>query len=398
MKLAKRTAALRPSAAFELLKRAKALRRQRRDVISLAIGELPWPAYMPVRKAAKKAIDEGHGKYTPSAGRPELRIRLARELEKSFGFPLEPENVAVSAGVKFALFAVFQTLCDPGDEVIVPAPFWMSYPDIISLSGASPRTAPAKESAGFKLDPEGLEEAITSRSRALLLNSPNNPTGAVYTESEMKALGKALSRFPDIAVVTDDIYDRLSFSSGRAPHFLAACPELRDRVLALGGASKNYLMTGWRAGWLAGPKDFVKVFSAFQSQSISCANEIAQKALEDSLPLCEGEIRALREKLRGKRDFFLEGIGKIPGIRPFPPEGAFYLWAGVQDLLGRRHQGEIISSSRDLMERLLLKKSLLCLCGEEFGAPGFLRFSFGLERETLEKALARLSEFVSEMT
>ena len=398
MKTAERAAGLRPSAVFELLKRAEALRREGRPVISLSIGELPWPAYAPIQAAAKKAIDRGCGKYTPAAGRMALRGQLARELEKSFGFPLEPENVAVSAGVKFSLFAVFQCLCDPGSEIILPAPHWVSYPDIIALSGARPRIVPAGRESGFKITPALLEKNIADKTKALLLNSPNNPTGAVYSRGEMAALGEVLKKFPEVFVITDDIYDRIVFSGSRAPHFLSACPELKDRVLALGGASKNYLMTGWRLSWLSGPKAFVKVFSAFQSQSISCPNAIAQKAMEEAMPLCGGEIQKTAERLKSLRDFFFQGLKAIPGIRPFLPEGAFYLWAGVQGLLGRRHEGEPVSTSRELMERLLLKKSLLCLSGEEFGAPGHLRLSFGTDKGALEKALQRLSEFAAELT
>ncbi len=398
MYFSKRVSGLRPSPVFELLKKAEEMKRQGKDLISLSIGELDWGTYDVIKEAGKKAIDEGHTRYTGSAGRETLRKKISQEAHEIYGLDIELENVAISAGCKYALFVIFQILCERDDEVIFPAPYWMSYPDIIGLSGATSIKVPTDESSGFKITASQLKDHITDKTKIFLLNSPNNPTSAIYTKEELQALGEVLRNHPNIFIVTDDIYDQIVFSGKRAPHFFEACPDLKDRILALNGGSKNHLMTGWRISWIIAPKNLIKVFSSFQSQSISCVNSIAQKAMEDSLHLCKQDIQNMVSRLKELRDFFSQGVNQIPGFRSLPSEGAFYLWVGVKDLIGKSHEKFKIKSSRDVMEQLLIKKNLLCLSGEEFGTSGYLRFSYGLEKDILKKAISRLSEFVSELT
>ncbi len=398
MHFSKRVDGLRPSPVFELLKKAGEMKARGKDVISLSIGELDWGTYNIIKEAGKKAIDENYTRYTGSAGREILRKKISQESHQIYNLDTGLENVAISAGCKYALFVIFQILCDVDDEVIFPAPYWMSYPDIIGLSGARSVIVNTDENSGFKITASQLRNSITDKTRIFLLNSPNNPTSAIYTKKELQALGEVLKDHPQIFIVTDDIYDQIVFSGKRAPHFFTACPYLKDRILALNGGSKNYLMTGWRISWVIAPKEFIKIFSSFQSQSISCVNSIAQKAMEDSMGLCEQDIKNMVSKLRELRDFFSQGINQISGLKEFPSEGAFYLWVGVKDLIGKNHKGFKIKSSRDIMEQLLIKKNLLCLSGEEFGTSGYLRFSYGLEKDILKKAVSRLSEFVSELT
>ena len=398
MDFSKRVNDLRPSPVFELLKKANEMKAEGKDIISLSIGELDWGTYDIIKEAGKKAIDEDYTRYTGSAGRDSLRQKLAQEAHKTYGLDVELGNVAVSAGCKYALFVIFQTLCNDGDEVLFPAPYWMSYPDIIKLSGAKPVTVLTNEESGFKITASQLRNSLTDKTKIFLLNSPNNPTSAIYTKEELQALGEVLKDYPQVFIVTDDIYDQIVFSGERAPHFLSTCPQLKDRILALNGASKNYLMTGWRISWIVAPKEYIKVFSSFQSQSISCVNSISQKALEDSLDLCEKDIQNMVSKLRELRDFFSKGIHQIQGFKVFPSEGAFYLWVGVKDLIGKNYEGVKIKSSKDVMELLLIKKNLLCLSGEEFGTSGYLRFTYGLKKDLLGKAISRLSEFVSVLT
>lgn len=398
MKFAKRVQNLKPSAVFELLKKAKEMKKAGHDVISLSIGELAWDTYGAIKEEGKKAIDEGHTRYTPSAGIESLRKKISEQATHQYGLPIGVENVSVSAGCKYALFVIFQIFCDSGDEVILPAPYWMSYPDIIQLSGAQTVVVSTDESTGFKLTANQLKKTITSQTKMVLLNSPNNPTSAIYSEEELKSLGEVLKEHPKILVVTDDIYDHIVFSQKTAPHLLTACPFLADRVLALNGGSKNYLMTGWRVSWIIAAPEIIKTFSAFQSQSISCVNSIAQKAMEAGLTSCESDIQNMVQKLQDLRDYFVKNLKPLSGIKVFPSEGAFYVWVGVQDLIGKKYQGTPIQSSKDLMEKLLTEKHLVCLSGEEFGAPGYLRFSYGLEKETLTQAISRLSEFISELT
>ena len=414
IKPALRAQNLKSSAVFDLLQKAKELSKQGRDIVSLSVGEPVWGTFERVRKAGIRAIEEGWTKYTPSAGIPALREAVARRMSRRFPFPVRAEEIAAAAGCKQALFAIFQCFFERGDEVILPVPYWVSYKELIELSGARPRLVPCEESAGFKLTPEGLRAGLRASSpeearpegpqpvaglrggaKGLLLNTPNNPTGAVYTKEELAALGAVLKERPDLLVITDDIYDRLVFEGESAPHLLEVCPDLKDRTLCVNGASKAFLMTGWRIAWLTAPAAHIKVFTAFQSQSVSCVNSIAQKALADELLNCDEEIRALVQKLKPLRQKLLAALDRLPGVKPFPPAGAFYLWAGVKDVIGRSYKGKKILSSADLMERLLSEADLICVSGENFGLPGYLRFSYAVEPEVLEKAVSRLSAFFS---
>ena len=398
MKIAGRMQGLKASVGFELLKIGKKLKDRGEDVVSLAIGELKWNTYEPLRSAAKKAMDEGYTKYTPSEGSQSLREKLAKQAEQEFNIPFSAENVFVSSGCKSVLFSVFQSFCEAGDEVILPSPYWMSYPPTIQLSGATVKTVLTKESHGFKITAKELEENISEKTKVFLLNSPNNPTSAIYSEEELKSIGGVLKSCPHVITVVDAIYNRLVFSGQKAPHLLSVCPDLKDQVLALNGASKNYLMTGWRLGWLIGPKESVKILSAFQSQSIGCPNSISQKAFEEAFELCEENIQGTIQNLKRARDLLTEGLKQIPCLKIFPSEGAFYLWIGVQSFFGKKYKGQSLNSAQDIMEQLLNEKKLLCICGEEFGRPGYLRLSYVSFEKDMRKAVSRLQEFFSELT
>ena len=398
MQIAERMKNVQGSRGFELLQIAKEMKDRGEDVISLGIGQLSWNTYQPIREAGKKAIDEGWTKYSPSAGRAKLRELLSQQAEKDFQIPVSYENIFIGNGCKHVLFCAFQCLCGPedqtGDEVLLPAPYWMSYPSLIKLSGAKLKFLPVKEESQFKVRPKDLEEHVSKNTKVFLLNSPNNPTGAVYSEKELRELGEALRRFPWLTIMVDAIYDRIVFSGERAPHLLSLCPDLRDRILAFNGASKNYIMTGWRLGWVLGPKNFIKTISIFQSQSAGCASSIAQKAFEDGSKLCEGELKQTVQKLKRSRDILQKGLSEIQGLKLFPSEGAFYLWIGVQSFIGPNRN---FKSSKDLMEGLLQTKKLLCISGEEFGAPGYLRLSYALEPEEIKKAVLRMQSFFAQL-
>ena len=291
MKIATRMQGLKSSVGFELLQKSKDLKEKGEDVISLAIGELSWNTFKPIRLAAQRAIEEGYTKYSPSGGRMPLREKISLSASKQFGLPLSAENVFIGNGCKYILFSAFQCLCEAGDEALLPAPYWMSYPSLVRLSGAQLKTVQTKEENNFKITANELEQNISEKTRIFLLNSPNNPTSAIYSEKELKEVGEVLRRFPHVVTIVDAIYDRIVFSGEKVPHLLSVCPDLQDRILALNGASKNYLMTGWRLGWLVGPKEFIKLISVFQSQSVSCANSIAQRAFESAFEDCEEELK-----------------------------------------------------------------------------------------------------------
>lgn len=393
----KRARNLKSSAVFDLLQKAKELNRKGRDVISLSVGEPVWDTYDRVKEAGKKAIDAGFTKYTPSAGILELREKVSERASSDFGFSVKPANTVIASGCKQALFALFQCFFEEGDEVILPAPYWVSYEELIELSGADCKTLFCDEKEGFKITPLRLSEAITEKTKGLLINSPHNPTSAVYTEEELKALGEVLRKHPQIIVITDDIYDRLVFKGDRSPHLLTLCPDLKDQVFCVNGASKSYLMTGWRLGWVTGPEQHIKVLTAFQSQSISCSNSIVQKALADELFNCDEDIKALIQKLKPLRDQLFEKLESFSGLKPYPSEGGFYLWTSVKDVIGRSHKEDKILSSAHLMELLLERVGLICVSGESFGAPGYLRFTYGVKKQTLDKACLRLSDFFKDV-
>ena len=398
MKIAKRMQGLKSSIGFELLKLGKDLQAQGEDVVSLAIGELRGKTYKAIRQAGQKAIEEGYTKYTPSGGRETLKKKLSQQASQQFGLAFNSENVLIGSGCKSILFGIFQSLCEQGDEVILPAPYWLSYPSIIELSGAQIKTVSTKEEKGFKITAKELEESITEKTKIFLLNSPNNPTSAIYSEKELKSLGEVLRRFPQVTVVLDAIYDQIVFSDSMAPHLLSICPDLRDQVLALHGASKNYLMTGWRLGWLFGSKKIVKLLSAFQSQSLGCPNSIAQKAFEDGFELCEEDLKNMLSHLKHIRDLLITGLESISGLKIFPSEGAFYLWVKVTNFFGKKSKDQTLNNDRDIMEQLLVQKRLLCICGEEFGMPGYLRFSYVADEKEIRKAITRLQDFFSNLT
>ena len=399
MKIAKRVKNLKPSVGFELLKLAQNMKAKGEDVISLAIGELQGKSYKSIRIAGQKAIEEGHTKYTPAAGTQELRTKLAQRASKQFNLDLDFENVLVSHGTKYALYTVFQSLCSAGDEVLLPAPYWLSYPQLISLSGANTKIIESQAEKGFKVTAQQLESAISPKTRIFLLNSPNNPSSAVYTDLELIALGEVLRKHPQVMVLIDSIYDLLVYSQPRpAPHLLQVCPDLKNQILALNGASKTYLMTGWRLGWLIGPKDYVKIFYNFQSQSLSCCNSIAQKAFEIGSDNCELEILKTIEELAKIRDLLIENLIDIPELDLYPSQGAFYLWVGVKKAIGKKYKGQSLKSSKEIMQKLLEEHKLLCICGEEFGMGGYLRLSYVVDENTIEEASKRLKAFFSLLT
>ena len=322
-RLAARVRNLKPSPVFELLQKAKDLKKQGRDIINLSVGEPVWDTYDKIKKAGKQAIEEGYTKYTSSAGIPELRKAISKRVSQDFGFSVSPDCIVAAAGCKQGLFTVFQCLCNPKDEVIVPAPYWLSYSQIINLSGAHTRTVFCDESTGFKITSEKLRQAITEKTKAFLLNSPNNPTSAIYTAKELKALAEVLKANPHVFIVTDDIYDRIVFEGTLAPQLLQVCPELKERTFCVNGASKNYLMTGWRLAWIISPKDYTHTLSSFQSQSISCVSSIAQKALAESLLSCDGDIKNLKENLKSLRDELCFLTQKTFRNRTLPFRGRF---------------------------------------------------------------------------
>ncbi len=391
--LAKRAQLCKPSPILMLAAKAAEMKAAGHNVISLSIGEPDWDTYDNIKEVGIGAIRVGMTKYTPANGIPELRKAIAEQTSQDLGLSYDPSQVTVSSGAKFILFSALQTIVDPGDEVILVAPFWASYTTMVELAGGEPKIVVCDEDVDFKLTPELLRKAITPKTKAILLNSPSNPTGKVYSREELTKLAAVLRDHPKVAIISDDIYNRLSFESKIAPHLLHVAPDLRDRVIVLNGASKSYAMTGWRIGWALGNKEIISAMTAYQSQSVSCAVAISQQAAVEAIRNSETQVAQTVQKLRERRDFLIEELKKIEGVRLSVPEGAFYLWINVQPFIGKSHKGKVIRSSEDISVALLEDQFVAVVPGNEFGLEGFLRLCYTLEKEKGREAVERMKNF-----
>lgn len=397
IKLAERVSLMKPSPILMLAARANELKAAGHDVISLSIGEPDWTPYDKIKEAAIASIREGKTKYTPSSGIPELRKAVAEQATRDLGLPFEPSQVTVSSGAKFVLFSALQTIVNPGDEVLMIAPFWASYTTMVELAGGVPKIVVCDKSSDFKITPDVLKKSIGPRTKAILMNSPSNPTGKIYSMAELKALAEVLRGCPNVAVISDDIYNRLCFETKLAPHLLQAAPDLRDRVICLNGASKSYAMTGWRLGWALGAKDVITAMSAYQSQSVSCPNSIAQYAAIEAIKSCDADVARTVESLKDRAASIAREIEKIPSVKAAKPEGAFYLWIDISAYMGKSLNGQVLKTSDDLSEALLQDQMVAAVPGSEFGLDGYFRLSYALSKEKATEAAGRMATFFKKL-
>jgi aspartate aminotransferase len=397
IKLAERVSLMKPSPILMLAARANEMKAAGHDVISLSIGEPDWTPYDKIKDAAIASIREGKTKYTPSSGIPELRQAIAEQATRDLGLPFDPSQVTVSSGAKFVLFSALQSIVNPGDEVLMIAPFWASYTTMVELAGGVPKIVVCDKSSDFKVTPDALKKAIGPRTKAILMNSPSNPTGKIYSLAELKALAEVLRGCPHVAVISDDIYNRLCFETKLAPHLLQAAPDLRDRVICLNGASKSYAMTGWRLGWALGEKNVIKAMSAYQSQSVSCPNSIAQYAAIEAIKSCDADVARTVESLKERAASIAREIEKIPGVKAAKPEGAFYLWIDISAYMGKSLNGQVLKTSDDLSEALLQDQMVAAVPGSEFGLDGYFRLSYALSKEKATEAAARMATFFKKL-
>lgn len=396
MQLSDRARSLKPSPTLALAATAKELAAQGHDVISLSVGEPDWDSFDHVKAKAIEAIREGKTKYTPAAGMPELRKAVADVEGESLNLKYDFQQVTLSPGGKFTIFAALQVLINPGDEVLIPAPFWVSYPTMVELAGGRPLVIDTLAADQFKVTAEALENSITDKTKLLILNSPSNPTGMMYTALEWDEIGKVLKKFPHVAILSDDIYNRLVFNDeGLAPHLLHSHPELQDRTLVVNGLSKSYSMTGWRVGWTLGPKDVIAAMTSYQSQSVSCLPAFTQLAAIEALRNSKNELMESVQQLKVRRDFIYKCINQIDGLSALEPQGAFYIWTDVSFYLGKLWKGKLIESSRDFAAALLESQKVAVVPGIEFGVEGYVRISYALKRERMEESIRRMKEFVS---
>ena len=382
--LSARAQALQPSLTLAITAKARRLRGEGRDICSLSAGEPDFDTPAFIRRAAAEALEAGHTRYGPVAGEPALRQAIAAKLTQENGVPTRPEQVLVTNGGKQALYNLFQVLLDPGDEVLLPAPYWLSYPEMAHLAGARVRCLPTDASGGFRFSPEQLEASITPASRLLVLNSPSNPTGMVLSRAELEGIAAVLRRHPAVAVVCDEIYEML-LSPGHEHHSLAAvAPDLAERIFIVNGFAKGWAMTGWRIGWLAGAPHVVAAASALQSQSTSNVCSFAQFGALAAVSASRACVHEMAAEFSRRRSRLSDGLMAIAGLEILPPEGAFYAFPDVS-AWGL--------DSMSLCGRLLEEVGLAVVPGAAFGDDRCIRLSCATSQATIDDGLERLRRF-----
>ncbi len=386
-----RVARVRPSATGTVLARAITLRQAGVDIINLGTGEPDFDTPEHIRDAAHAAIDSGKTRYTAISGTAELKAAIRDKLRRENGLEYGDADILVSGGAKQSIFNLCQAWLDEGMEAIVPAPYWVSYPEMVRLAGAEPVIARADYDSGFKLTPTSLEAALTKRSRLLLLNSPCNPTGAAYSAAELGRLGEVLEDWPEVLVVADDIYEHIRLDGGEHATFAAVCPSLAERCVTVNGVSKVYAMTGWRIGYAAGPRWLIEAMTTVQSQSTSNPCSVSQAAAVAALNGSQEPIVGMVEAYRARHAAVVAALNAIDGVRCHPSAGTFYAFPEIRGATRKLGlEGDI-----DLCERLLEQARVALVPGSAFGAPGFVRLSFAAGLDDLEIALGRLKSALS---
>ncbi|MGA7875059.1 MAG: pyridoxal phosphate-dependent aminotransferase [Desulfoferrobacter sp.] len=392
MKLAQRVARIKPSATLTISAKAKALKQQGVQVVNFGVGEPDFDTPQHIQEAAVAAIKRGETRYTAVSGIDELKEAICRMIAEDYGLSYGKENVLVCCGGKHALYNLFQTVLDPGDEVIIPSPYWVSYPDMVELAGATPVTVACPEENGFKLRPEDLEGAITPRTRMIIINSPSNPTGVHYLREEYLALVEILAKYEDIVIVSDDIYYRILFRGYEWINIAMLDERLRERTFIVNGVSKTYCMTGWRIGYLIGDAGVIKAANNIQSQSTSNPTSISQWASVAALNGDQEGVSNMAKIFEDRCKYVLGRLAKLPGVTCPSPAGAFYVFPNVSHYFGKRHEEQTITNSLDMANFLMEKAHVAVVPGGAFGEDRCIRFSYALSMDDLREGFDRIEK------
>lgn len=376
--------------------KAASMRKQGIDVIGFGAGEPDFDTPDNIKDSGIRAIQKGLTKYTAAAGMPELRAAIAEKLDRDSGLSYAPSEIVVSCGAKHSLFNVFQAICDEGDEVIIPSPYWVSYTEAVKLSGGVPVILRAGMDSGFKVTPEQILGAVTDRTKAVVINSPCNPTGATYTKAEIQAIGEALLR-TDLYVVSDEIYERLVYDEVEVVSIASAVLGLKDRVFVVNGVSKTYAMTGWRIGYVAGPAREIAAIASMQSHSSSAPAHFAQVAAIEAITGDQSSVGPMVDEFHRRRDYMVARLNSMEGVQCTTPAGAFYVFPKVSDLYGRTLGGVVINSSVDFCAQMLEAARVALVPGSGFGADECVRLSYAMSMDDIERGLDRIEEAVSRM-
>jgi aspartate aminotransferase len=399
IELAHRLKQVKPSPTVSLFGRVAELRAQGRDIVGLVAGEPDFDTPDNIKQAAIRAINAGHTKYTAVDGIPALKEAICAKFKKENHLQYTPDQVIVSVGGKHVIFNAFMATLSAGDEVVIPAPYWVSYPEMVLLCDGVPVIVPCRAERGFKLAPEDLEKAITPRTKWVILNSPSNPSGAAYTYPELKQITDVLVRHPNVSVLTDDIYEHLVYGGFTFATAAQVEPSLYERTLTMNGVSKTYCMTGWRIGYGAGPRDVVKAMSAVQSHSTTNPTSISQYAALEALTGPQDFIGRNVAAFARRRDFVVDALNAIPGMHCHKPEGAFYVFPSCEGIIGkRRPDGALISSDEDFVRYLLETAGVGLVFGAAFGMSPYFRVSYAASDNALAQACERIADASRRLT
>jgi len=385
---------IKPSPTIAVTSKAREMRASGIDVIGLGAGEPDFDTPDNIKEAAIKAIKRGDTKYTAVDGTPALKKAIQTKFSRENGLSYELDQITVGTGGKQVLYNAFMATVNKGDEVIIPAPYWVSYPDIILLAGGKPKIIKCDEKDNFKLTPKKLSKAISKKTKWIILNSPSNPTGSAYTKEEIIELSKILIKYKKTYILSDDIYEHITYD-GFNFFTIAQIKALKDRTLTMNGVSKSYSMTGWRIGYAAGPKKIIKAISKIQSQSTSNPSSISQAAAVEALNGTQDFIKTRADSFKERRDFVIDRLNNIKGLSCLKPEGAFYVFPSCKKLLGKKTK---LKTDKDFVEKLLEKSEVAVVQGSAFGLDGYFRISYATSMENLKKAMERIKSFCDGLT
>ena len=385
---------IKPSPTMAVTSKAREMRAAGKDIIGLGAGEPDFDTPDNIKEAAIEAIKKGDTKYTAVDGTPALKKAVQNKFSRENGLSYDLDQITVGTGGKQVLYNAFMATVNKGDEVIIPAPYWVSYPDIILLAGGKPKIVKCEEKDNFKLTPKKLEKAISKKTKWVILNSPSNPTGSAYTKKEIEGLSKILIKYKKIYILSDDIYEHIIYDNFKF-FTIAQIKTLKDRTLTMNGVSKSYSMTGWRIGYAAGPKEIIKAIAKIQSQSTSNPTSISQAAAVEALNGKQDFIQERAKSFRERRDFVVDSLNDIKGISCLKPEGAFYVFPSCKKLLGKKTK---LKTDKDFVEKLLENSEVAVVQGSAFGLDGYFRISYATSMENLRKAMERIKSFCDSLT
>ncbi len=395
--MAKRVSRIELSPTLKMSARTQELRREGVDIVDFSVGEPDFPTPEAIKKAGIRAIEENFTKYVANDGIADLKAAIIDKLEKDNGLHYKKDEIIVSPGAKSCLMNAATALLEEGDEVLIPTPCWVSYPDQVKLTGADPVFIPTKEEKGFLLDTKDLERAITARTKALVLNYPSNPTGALYSGEQLKEIAEICVK-KNIWVVSDEIYEKLVYDGRKFVSIASFGEKIKSKTIVINGFSKAYSMTGWRLGYAAGPKEIISACSKIQSHNTSNATSFVQKAAVVALTSCAGEVEKMRAEFEKRRDMIVGLLQKMEGITVSNPGGAFYVMPNISGFLGRKHGGEILKSTYDLSYYLLNEAHTAVIPGEAFMSPSHIRLSFATSTERIREGVKRIGEALKKLS